>query len=173
MKINWALSSGISPGLFTVEELKEIAPIYGSYSTWNYYRTDNCVCCNTAKSQELIKRGLHYMCNLFLPEEIFNAVGQPSRVNLFSDDFSALGDFKDELVPVWLASRDADIVLLLGYNFKPHLSREKYYFAVLNLIEAHPSTQYVLIDNDGELSPILKDLSNLSQDCIASVRELL
>mgnify|MGYP000533455583 CR=1 FL=1 len=88
---------------------------------------------------------------------------------------------KDDIVALNLVAPNNDIVLMSGFNFSPidkneplqMLIREEYYFNVSELMKAHSTVQFVLVDYTHELATWARELPNLTIDGIDSVKSLL
>jgi len=178
MKVNWVLGSEIHPNLIDITELKKIAPLWGSTSTWKHYKTDNCICSDLKSAQELIQRAFHAVSTLYVPQDLFVPLGRPNGLKLFDGTFSNnLFDNQDDFISLNLASVDCDIVLMLGFDLTPFSSdvtKRDYYVSIAKFIKASPDTQFVLVDYNNELSPIFSsDIPNLTLDTFEAVQELL
>lgn len=178
MRVTWVLSEEILEGTLDMDIVKAVCPSWGSWKVWKEHKVDNCVCSHTGEAGNLIKRALHAVCNLYIPQDAYTKLGNPLGVKLFDGAFASktVGN-KDDIVALNLATPNNDIVLMSGFNFTPMYStdvaREEYYFNVRALINSHPDTQFVLVDYDGELASWAKELDNLSVDTIDSVKSLL
>lgn len=182
MRICWVLGQEIQDEELDAAIISEVAPSWGSWSTWKKFKTDNCICTDTGEAQELIKRAFHAVCNLYIMQDSYIQVGSPQGVKLFNGKFQGEQvDNKDDIVALNLAAPNHDIVLMSGFNFSPiktknkiaAFSREEYYFNIIELIKANSTVQFVLVDYTHELASWLEDLENLSFDTISSVESLL
>lgn len=183
MKVAWILSEDIPKGLLDPITVKNIAASWGSWKTWKEFRTDNCVCHNTTEANNLIKRALHTLCNLFIMQSSYTRVGSPIGVNLFNGEFkSETIANRDDLIALNLVIPQADIVLMSGFNFSPLLNtddedirkaREEYYFNVRELIKTNDTTQFVLVDYMHEMASWVGELDNVNLDTVGSVKSLL
>jgi len=178
MKVCWIISEDIPSGLIDPKDIKNTAVSWGSWKTWKEFRPDNCVCSDTNEAKNLIQRAFHAVCTLYIMQESYSVVGNPSGVKLFNGQFknSSVGN-KDDIVALNLAVPQSDIVLMTGFNFSPitetNPSQEEYYFNIRELIKANDTTQFVLVDYTHELASWTRDLDNLTLDTIGSVKNLL
>jgi len=183
MQVAWALSENLKSGQIDSNQLKNIAPIWGPYSTWNDYRTDNVICHDNKKAKELISRAFHAIFNLYLPKSSYIELGRPQGVKLYEGDFKdPLIDLKEDIVTLNLTSQNYEVVLMYGWDLSPVDENEDkivqhkaktYRNNIATIIKSNPNIQYVLVDYNGKLAKDFKDLENLSQDTMSSVKELL
>ncbi len=182
MRISWVISQEIPDDALDINIVKGVSASWGSWSTWKRYKTDNCICTNTAEAKELIKRAFHAVCNFYIMQESYNKVGGPIGVKLFDGQFkNETVSNKDDIVALNLVAPNNDIVLMSGFNFSPLdnddplalLIREEYYFNINELMKTHELVQFVLVDYTHELADWAKKLPNLSTDKIESVKSLL
>lgn len=183
MRVSWVLSEEIPSGSLDMEIVKAVCPSWGSWKTWKEHKTDNCICSHVGEAGNLIKRAFHAVCTLYIPQDAYARLGNPLGVKLFDGTFASKTVCnKDDIVALNLATPNNDIVLMSGFNFKPlyssdkeeeRVAREEYYFNVRALIKAHSTTQFVLVDYDGELASWAKELDNVTIDTIDSVKSLL
>lgn len=184
MNINWVLADNvlIDPTM-DLTKMKDAGSFWGSWRTWRAYNTDNVVCHDTKKANELIKRAFHATCNFYIPNAIYTTLDRPKGVRLYEGDF--LGhdvDNKDELVAINLAATVSDIVLLLGFDWSPkepnpvqleEIKARNYRGLVLQAIKSKPDVQWVVVDHPGDLPNELTDLGNISTDTLDNVLKLL
>ena len=183
MNITWVISEDTPGGVLNPDLIKEIAPSWGSWKTWKEYRTENCICTDTAEANNLIKRAFHAICNLYIMQSSYSRVGSPMGVKLFNGEFkSETMANKDDLVALNLAVPQSDIVLMSGFNFSPILttddelvrkSREEYYYNVRDLVEKNKGVQFVLVDYTHELASWMRDYDNITLDTVENVKSLL
>lgn len=183
MQVCWALSENLLPKQVEPEKLKSIGPVWGPYSTWKEYRTDNVICHNNKQAKNLITRAFHAIFNLYLPKSSFIELGRPVGVKLYEGDFNdPLIDNKEDIVTLNLVSGNYDIVLMFGFDLTP-VSEEldkitqhrmkAYRHNIAAVIKDNVNVQYVLVDYVDKLAPEFKDLTNLSVDTMESAESLL
>ena len=61
MEVAWVLSEDYADPIVKSETIKDIGTTWGSWKTWRSWSTDNVLCADNTKAQDLIKRaaGLH------------------------------------------------------------------------------------------------------------------
>ena len=183
MNITWVVATGyqIDPAV-DVDAMKNIGPIWGSWSTWRSCATDNVVCHNLSKARELLQRDFQKNCNFYLPEQHHLELGRPTGVKYYGGKFDQEVDHIEDIVSMHLATAASEVVLLLGVDLLPmaelldrfelHKLRNRYGLT-RSLIAGHPNTQYVLIDHQKKLEKTFQDLPNLTCDSLGNVLKLL
>lgn len=184
MNINWVIADGyhVDPTI-DLSVLKNIGSIWGSWRTWRSCGTDNVICHNVTKAQELVQRNFQTNCNFFVPEEHFRSIGRPPGVQFYGGKFDEETTSIDDIIALHLASSNSEIILLLGFNFqkistditdKFELHKIKNYYGLTrSLIASKPELQFVLVDHPGDLDKSFKDLANLTCDNLENVLQLL
>lgn len=183
MKISWVFSENIPHDIDEYKDIKETAPIWGSWKAWKDYKIDNCVCSNFDETKKLLARAFHAVCNFYILQDHYIKVGSPIGVKVFTGQFR--NDHminKDDIVALNLAVANNDIILMLGFDFSPitenddeitRLNKGEYYFNVMELIKSNLTKQFVLVDYTHEMASWVKDLENLNFDNIKNVKSLL
>ena len=182
MNVNWVLADRtILDPLTDVVAMKEIGSFWGSWKTWRSCSTDNVVCHEMIKAQELIKRSFHNSCNFYIPNEIFVSLDRPEGVNLYEGKF--LDDFQpEEIVAMHLAASVSDIILLLGFDWQEQVKNPDkltehrahvYRTMIKHVIEDNPQVQWVLVDHPNAIMKMLVNLPNLNKDTMATALSLL
>lgn len=180
MRISLLLANAFTDPNIDPKQLKSIGPLWGSWKTWRAWETDNVLCDDFDKAQELIQRAFHSVCNLHIPNRYFAALNRPNKVKLYEGNFPAEFDNPEEIIAMHLVAEQNDLVLLLGYDvtdkskddkFENHKSIN-YINAFKATLNTYPQTQWVLIDHAGEISKKIT-LSNLTKDSFDSVMTLL
>lgn len=173
MNISWVMTDSIvlDPTV-NVKLMKDTGPLWGSWKTWRSCQTDNVICHDLGKGQELISREFHKTCNLYIPNKNFAILERPENVLLYEGAF--LDEYQpEEIVAMHLAASQSDIVLLLGFDLtEKEKSLDKltehrahvYRTLVKHCIEDNPDVQWVLVDHSGPVMKMLKNLSNLVMD---------
>jgi len=179
MNIAWVISNNTDNSHLEYDFMSSIAPSWGSYKTWQVYKTDNCICTDLSTANEMLSRGLQTVSNFWVPESFFVDLGRPDNVQLIGGNF--VNDnypYKDDLVSLHLSSTNADIILMLGFDLSSLDSmstqdKKNYYLNILHLIKNNSDKQFVLVNYNNDLSDMFNDLSNLSADTDDSVKDLL
>jgi len=184
MNIQWVLADDLTLDPTTdVMRMKSGGAFWGSWKTWRAYNTDNVVCHDMQKAQELIKRAFHATCNFYIPNSTFLALDRPPGVRLYEGDFMGhYVDHQDEIVYMNLAASICDIVLLVGFDWtdKPksedkimELRDRNYRGLVTQAVKSTPHVQWILVDHPGELMPELAELPNIGKDSFENVLAIL
>ena len=182
MNVNWVLADQIIlDPLADLTAMKEIGSFWGSWKTWRGCTTDNVVCHQMIKAQELLKRNFHTSCNFYIPNELFVPLDRPDGVQLYEGKF--LDDFQpEEIIAMHLAASVSDIVLLLGFDLTEKLKNPDkllehrahvYRTLVKHAIEDNPEIQWVLVDHPEPVMKLLSKIPNLSQDTMVNALSLL
>ena len=179
MNICWVLAdSAVLDPTQDLEQLKQIGPFWGSWKTWRAYSTDNVICHDQIKANELLTRAFQVTCNFYIPNQVYEALDQPKGVHVYQGDFAHDVEHREQIVAMHLAASRSDIVLLLGFDLaRPDshmpIERTHYHGLVSQVIKDNAQTQWVLIDHDNQLDPDLAKLPNLTQDTVSGVIGLL
>jgi len=176
VNISWVIAEGYQfDPVLDIDTIKDIGPIWGSWTTWRGCSTDNVICDNSSKVQDLIDRGFHKGCNFYIPNHIWQELKCPPGVQNYDGKFEHSMQHTDDIVALHLASNLFDIILMLGFNLVPMstASDRHYYGHTLSVIKNHPDTQWVLVDHPVGLDKNFKDLPNLTCDTLENVLKLL
>ena len=183
MNISWVLAdSATADPAVNIAELKRLGALWGSWRTWRAYQTDNVICHDPAKVDELLKRAFQAACNFYIPNSAYVALNRPLGVQLYEGDFVHDLDRREEIVAMHLAASRSDIVLLVGFDFTEqprNIDRMAEHQAqhhrglAWQAIKANEEIQWVLVDHPGTIHPAMADLPNLTQDTMSNVLELL
>ena len=183
MNISWVLAdTAVLDPTQELEPLKHVGAFWGSWRTWRAYQTDNVICHDLAKADELLKRAFQAACNFYIPNSSYVALNRPLGVQIYEGDFVHDVVCREEIVAMHLASSTSDIVLLVGFDFTEQPKNtdlmqehqaQHYRGLVTQAIRDNATVQWVLIDHPGEVHPIMADLPNLTLDTIDGVLELL
>jgi hypothetical protein len=176
VKISWVIAEGyqFDPAV-DLGAVKDIGPIWGSWTTWRGCGTDNVVCNNRVKAQELLERGFQNGCNFYIPNLTWQELNRPTGVHSYGGEFEHTVQRTDDIVALHLAGSTADIVIMTGFKLIPNSdSDDPHYFGhVLSAIKQHPDTQWVIIDHHTDLDKHFQDLANLTCDTLGNVLQLL
>lgn len=183
MNINWVVAdSYVLDPTVDLAQLKNFGSFWGGWRTWRSCNTDNVICNDMSKADELIKRNFHLHCNFYIANSMYTSLNRPQGVRLYEGDFIHDLDHQEEIVAMHLASSVSDIVLLLGFDFsqKPKLPdrleehrAHNYRSLVKQAIKDNPTVQWVAVDHAGEFRKDLLELENLTVDTLDSVIGLL
>ena len=183
MNINWVIADGyqIDPTV-DLDILKSIGPIWGSWTTWRACGTDNVVCQNQSKAQELIKRDFQNLCNFYTSSQFQQALNRPTNVKFYGGEFNQELDSIEDIISLHLAGNSGEIVLMMGFNFPPiakladrfelHKLKNRYGL-VRSLITSKTDTQFVMIDHPKQMEKTYQTISNLTCDTLGNVLQLL
>jgi hypothetical protein len=183
MNISWVLAdTAVLDPTQELEPLKHIGAFWGSWRTWRAYQTDNVICHDLARADELLKRAFQAACNFYIPNSAYVSLNRPLGVQIYEGNFVHDLDRREEIVAMHLAASTSDIVLLVGFDFteqpknsdrlQEHQAQHHRGLA-MQVIRDNPDVQWVLIDHPGNPHPVMADLPNLTQDTIAGVIGLL
>lgn len=183
MNISWVLSDRVEldPTL-DISRLKDVGSIWGGWKTWRAYSTDNVICNDSVKADELIKRQFQNLCNLYIPNLNYITLGRPDNVKIYEGSFVHDVDNQDEIVALHLAASTSDIVLLLGFDFGEYSQQpdklaehraHHYRGLIKQAIIGNPEIQWVVVDHKTPIRDEFQNLENFSQDSIENVLDLL
>lgn len=183
MNINWVLSdSAIIDPTVDISRLKDIGSFWGSWQTWRGCQTDNVICHEMSKVDELIKRAFHSVCNFYISNSVYQSLNRPLGVKIYEGDFIHDVDHQEEIIAMHLAASNSEIVLLFGFDFseKPVLEDKllehratNYYNLIKQVIKDNALIQWVLVDHPKPLKPDFAVLDNLTKDTMSNVLKLL
>lgn len=182
MNINWVVSdtATIDPTL-DIAELKRIGALWGSWRTWRAFHTDNVICYDQQKANELIQRNFQHNCNFYISNSVYISLDRPDGVRLYEGAFVHDIDHQDQIVALHLAASQSDIVLLLGFDFTEPVKIEDrllehrahhYRSLAKQVIKDNTQTQWVLVDHPGEIMKSWSMLDNITCDTLSNVLTL-
>lgn len=181
MNISWVLSDScvIDPTV-DIDTLKEIGPIWGSWKTWRSCQTDNVICHELSKAQELLKREFQNNCNFYIPNKLWAQLDRPDGVNVYEGNF--IDEFQpEEIIAMHLAASQNDIILLLGFNWADRLKNpnklaehnfQAYRALVNHAITDNPGVQWVLVDHPDPIMKMFSKFNNLTTDTMENCLSL-
>lgn len=183
MNICWIAATGYTlDPVYDVEQLKSIGPIWGSWATWRSCATDNVICHDRVRAQELTTRDFHRRSNFYTHRDFYQTLGRPTGVRWYDGKFDMAVDAVDDIVALHLAAQTADVALLLNFQFGPFTDPvdtfEKHKLAnrhglIHSIIDQTPQTQWVAVDHVGKMHTPYQGLSNLTCDLLPNVLQLL
>lgn len=167
MNINWVLANQtVLDPLVDLESMKNIGSIWGSWHTWRGCQTDNVVCHEVTKAQELIQNSFHTLCNFYIPSSVY-PIDRPPRVKSYGGDFDRHVDHPEELIAMHLASSTSDIILMVGFDLTEKTGPERDRLGLTySIIKNTPNVQWVLLDHAGPIWHELTNLPNFTQDSL-------
>ncbi len=184
MNIQWVLADNlILDPMIDLAHMKQGGAFWGSWKTRRAYNTDNVICHELGKAQELIKRAFQHTCNFYIPNSTYLALNRPLGVRVYEGDFMG-NDVanRDEIVAMNLAASISDVVLLLGFDFSetPSLPdnledvKAKHYRGLVHqAIKSRPTVQWILVDHENEIRSELSSLPNFGRDTFNNVLAIL
>ena len=180
MEVSWVLSADYADPIVKSETIKNIGSTWGSWKTWRSWSTDNVLCADDKKAQDLIERAFHSVCNFYIPKESYTLLNRPAGVKVFDGNFPDDFPKQEDVIAMHLCS-SSELVLCLGFNLqevtttdpKSKFLSKSYQAAVRSLIKNNPNTQFVFIDHPGELDKSFENLENISCDTYENVLQLL
>lgn len=183
MRVTWVVAHDhpLDPDS-NIDLIRTVGPIWGSWETWRAWNTDNVVCHNRTRARELLDRAFQAVCNFYLPRSQYEFLQRPVGVKLYEGDYDMEVSGLEDVVAMHLASAQADIVLMLGFDLAPlqtiedRLQRHKIqnrHGLLRGVIANSPNVQWVLVDHVPELDKAYQNIPNLTCDTMSSVLNLL
>jgi hypothetical protein len=180
MRTSWIIANDFASATVDPEQLKGIGPIWGSWRTWRAWHTDNVLCHDFDRAQELLQRAFQAVCNFYVPNRYFATLNRPTGVNIYEGDFPGEMDDPEEIVAMHLASASSDLILLLGYDLSEITAEDRferhkklnYMNAFRATLNTYPDIQFVLIDHPGDLDESFQSVTNLTCDKYQTVLQL-
>ena len=182
MNISWVLAdSATADPVVDVAEFKRLGALWGSWRTWRAFQTDNVICHEQRKADELLRRNFQTNCNFYIPNSVYTSLGRPSGVRLYEGAFVHDVDHQEEIVAMHLAATTNDIVLLYGFDLTELVVNADKLLAnralhhrnhVHQAIKDFNQIQWVVVDHTDDLDPNLANLDNISTDTLQAVLAL-
>lgn len=183
MNIAWVASAGfVLDPTVDIEQVKHIGPVWGSWQTWRANGTDNVICYDHSRAQQLISQDFHRRCNFYIAKSAYQFLDRPTGIKLFDGEFQHELDNKEDIISMHLASGQNDIVLLLGFDFSKRTKSDDRLFEhrlqnyrnlARQVIQDNAQVQWVLLDHANELASEFEKLDNLSQDSLKNALAML
>lgn len=181
-KISWAFSDSIDlDPTQSIEHLKNIGPIWGSWRTWRSCQTDNVLCHDQVKAADLVRRNFQNSCNFYLPESVHAVLDRPQGIRTYAGEFVHDVVRQEEIVMLHLAASTSDIVLLMGWNFgelepdndlvKANQARH-HRNLVRQAFKTYNQTQWVIVDHTHAIDPNLIACPNVVTDSLDNILTL-
>jgi hypothetical protein len=180
MEVAWVLSEDYADPIVKPEQLKEVGTTWGSWKTWRSWSTDNVLCADNTKAQDLIKRAFHSVCNFYIHNNSYTALNRPAGVKVFDGDFPDEFSKQEDVISMHLCSQ-SELVLCLGFDLQEvtvtdttqKFLAKSYQAAIRSVVKNNPNTQFVFIDHPGELDKSFEKIENISCDTYENVLQLL
>ena len=183
MNISWVLadSSSADPTV-DIAEFKRLGALWGSWRTWRAWQTDNVVCHDQRKADELLRRNFQNNCNFYIPNSVYTSLGRPDGIRLYEGAFIHDVDRQEEIVAMHLAAGYNNIVLLLGFDLQDQIKSsdklienriQHYRNLIKQVIVSNTNTQWVLVDHPGEIGKSFAYIDNLTNDSMNNVIRML
>ena len=137
-----------------LNNLKDIGPIWGPAESWRAFKTDNVVSVNYAEATDLVSRGLHTVCNMYVPTPFISKLSRNAA--LHSVPSYHVYPLSETVMPTLfsIAAKVADIVLVIGLpNEIPQYDRQ----LIANIFTNSPTTQWVQLDTNDPQFGMLAD----------------
>jgi hypothetical protein len=183
MQINWIFSASYNPGPeIDLDAIQNIGPSWGSWRSWRACKTNNVICHDRAKSNDLLARSFQSVCNFYIPKTLYQEVGRPIGVRLYDGDFRDEVDDLEDIIAMHLVSANSNIVLMAGFDFSeqdPKTDKLEQHRAknrlglIYQIIADCPEIQFVLVDHPKPVNKTYSGLSNLTCDVMKNVLKLL
>lgn len=162
------------------QDMKTVGPIWGSWRTWLQFSTDNVICHDQAKGQELIARAFHAVSNFYVPRGHFPDTAPPRGVYLYEGTYDHPCQDIEDIVAMHLAASVSDMVLLLGFDLgrvtaTPETDTDlvQNRRGMIRSVIGSSACQWAVIDHDRDLDPAFGNLTNLTRDTMENVLRLL
>jgi hypothetical protein len=182
MNISWVLAdSATADPAVDITGLKSLGAFWGSWRTWRAFQTDNVICHDQKKADDLIKRNFQNNCNFYIPDSVYTSLDRPDGVQLYAGEFVHDVDRQEEIVAMHLAATTNDIVLLFGFDLnelEPNsdrlLSHKAHHHRnhIRQAIKDFDQVQWVIVDHTGDLDTNLANLPNVVTDSLQAVLAL-
>jgi len=165
----------------SIDALKRVGPLWGSWRGWRAYQTDNVICHSQSKAAELIKREFQQRCNFYIPNAVYASLGMPAGVRVYAGEFVHDVVRQEEIVALHLAATTSDVVLLLGWDLtelasdpdRLRASQARHHRNLMSqAIQDYAQVQWVAIDHAGTIDSKLTSLPNFTQDSMATALSL-
>lgn len=183
MRIGTVFAAGFKPqNAETIQDFGTIGTTWGSWKTWRDCATQNVICHDITKAQELCQKAMHAVCKLHVPESFFATLGRPTGLVLYQGQFQNQIQDIEDIISMNLAQAQADVILLLGYQLgnpgvvpdKAQATRIKHRLGLIrSCLSRNSQTQWVIIDHEGDPDQAFTDLPNVTCDSYANVLNLL
>jgi hypothetical protein len=182
MNIGWVLADlATADPTVDIAEFKKLGALWGSWRTWRAFQTDNVVCHDQRKADELLQRNFQTSCNFYIPNSVYTSLDRPTGICLYEGAFVHDVDHQEEIVAMHLAATTNDIVLLYGFDLTELLPNTDKLLTnralhhrnhIRQVIKDSNQIQWVVVDHPNKLDPNLATLDNISTDTLQAVLSL-
>lgn len=161
--------------LIDLGKLRQVGTIWSAWNQWHQLLPHHTICHDMTRAKELIAGNFHHRTELFVPETVFNALNKPRGIKSYGGEFLHEIDQPEELIAMFLAASAADIVVLVGYDWKPSDSNdalvtyaaENRMRVIRDAIKDSPNVQWIIA---AEAVPEqLKEFENVDHDTIENI----
>ena len=181
-KISWVLAdSTVLDPAYEIDDLKKIGAFWGSWQTWRSCQTDNVICHDQVKADELIKRQFQNRCNFYIPDSVYVNLDRPDGVKVYAGEFVHDVIRQEELVALHLAATTSDIVLLFGWDLTELkkdpdrlITNQQLHHRnmVRQAFDTYNQITWVVVDHSEPLDPNISQLENIVTDTLVNVLNL-
>jgi hypothetical protein len=120
------------------------------------------------------------VCNFYIPQQSYTLLNRPAGVKVFEGDFPDDFAKQEDVISMHLCSQ-SELVLCMGFDLqevieedvKVKFLKKSYLAAIRGVVKNNPNTQFVFIDQPGELDKSFANLENISCDTYENVLQLL
>lgn len=168
LSVSWVLGESWLPDpVLDMDQLRDTAPTWGSWRSWRACGTHNVICHDADQAQHLVQRAFHAVCNLYIPQAVWQQLGQPQGVRAYGGDFPSSVPAAEDIVALHLAAANSDIVLVVGLDIS--LSQRLALFQ--SRVAQNSQQQWVWIQDQSAQTP--PEMPNLTCDRMENVIQLL
>lgn len=183
LRINWVLSN--NPASSTQHDIKTLSPksqLWGGWSSWHTFMTDNIICHDHASATKLVEKKFYLSNKVYFPATFKIDFGVLPKVVYYGGEFAHEIDNCEEIVAMHLCASLSDIVLLHGFDWRnlsthtdefDQYKKHCYKNLVAEVIKACPNVQWVLVDHKELPFEELNGLENLCCDTLENVKTLI
>ena len=183
LRTNWVVSN--NPPVNTLAHIKSLCPrshIWGGWSSWHQFMTDNVICHDHPSAATLVDKKFHRQCNLFFPATFKLDFGTLPNVTYYGGEFAHEIDNREEVVALHLAGANSDIVLLHGFDWRgtsdyaddfDRYKKHCYKSLVTEALKSMPMVQWVLVNHTEMPFEELSGMDNVCCDSLDAVKALL
>lgn len=175
MNLTWVFAADyILDPVINSDQMKNIGSTWGSWKTWRTCGTDNVICHNQRKAQELVDQSFQRSCNFFVSKSVAAKLKNATGVKLYDGNFEQSLSNIEDIIAIHLAASSSDVVLLVGFNLESPVTSidQIYHGLIIGAFKNYPNTQWVLVDHTTELAKPYQELSNLTCDIMKNVLQL-
>jgi hypothetical protein len=175
MNLTWVFANNyILDPVINNDQIKNIGSTWGSWRTWRTCGTDNVICHDKRKAQELVDQSFQNSCNFFVSRNVSQTLKNASRIKVYDGNFEQVLPNIEDIIAMHLVATSSDIVLLVGFDLAPPATSNDqiYHGLAIGTFKSYPETQWVLVDHSSEIAKPYQELSNLTCDIMKNVLQL-